>query len=176
MEPVAPKHVRYIKLGPGGRWANEAFEQGELPVGYPTVPHEPCQAGDWDQVSRCLIETDGLSPGKARDGARGIRDFYTVGADCLWVTFAHSRLWRAFAEPEVRYLSPETEGGHNRTRRTVDGWHKTDIRGKPLRAAWPSSRVGAGGISCRRQALARPTSEIPNSLASWVTGFPHTRS
>ena len=66
-------------------------------------------------------------------GAREIRDFYTLGSDCLWVTFADGHLWWAFADPEVMWLGTDDEARGARMRKTLDRWHKTDITGKPLR-------------------------------------------
>ena len=130
MDPIEPKDVRYIKLGSGGRWAQKAFELGEIPFGYPSVPHELCVKRDWDGVVEQLI-ADGRNLAKAKDGLREIRDFYTLGSECLWITIADSHLWWAFAEPEVTWLGdPEDRG--NRVRKTRDGWHKVDINGSPL--------------------------------------------
>lgn len=40
---------------------------------------------------------------------REVKDFYTLGSDCLWITFADGSLWWAFAWPEVTMLE-RTEG------------------------------------------------------------------
>ncbi len=143
MNPINPKEIRYIKLGGGGSWAQPAFERGELHFGYRTVSHDLCLRGvqgDWDPVTRFLTEA-GRSLGKARDGVREIRDFYTLGSDCLWITFAEGHLWWAFAEPEVTWLGMEEDGQGTRMRKTVDGWHKVNIRGEPLRIDDLSTRL-----------------------------------
>ena len=112
MNPINPEEFRYIKLGRGGSWAQPAFERGELHFGYRTVSHDLCLRGvqgDWEAVTRFLTEA-GRSLGKARDGVREIRDFYTLGSDCLWITFAEGHLWWAFAEPEVTWLGMAEDG------------------------------------------------------------------
>ena len=81
MNSINPNEVRYIKLGAGGGWARSCLDRGEAHFGYATVPHERCLAGDWEGVVRVLVKVEGRSLGKARDGAREIRDFYTLGAD-----------------------------------------------------------------------------------------------
>ena len=96
------------------------------------VPHGPCASGDWDGVVEILIREAGRSRAKAKDGVREIRDFYTLGSDCLWITFAESRLWWCLAEPEVIWLGPEEEGCGPRMRRTIDGWHNTSATGDEL--------------------------------------------
>jgi hypothetical protein len=132
MTPIESTEIRYIKLGAGGRWAERGLEQGEMPFGYPSVPHDICLNEDWDAVVRILI-AEGRSPGKAKDGAREIHDFYTLGSNCLWVTFADRHLYWAFAEPEVIWLGTDDEARGARMRKVRDGWRKTDISGKPLR-------------------------------------------
>lgn len=132
MKPISPAEFRYIKLGRGGNWANPSFARGELHFGYRTVPHELCMRGDWDAAVEIFTE-EGRNLGKARDAVREIRDFYTLGSDCLWITFADGHLCWAFADPEVTWLGIEEDGQGARMRRTIDGWHKDSIIGNPLR-------------------------------------------
>ena len=132
MIPITPTDIRYIKLGPGGRWVQRSLSQGELHFGYAKVPHDLCQGGNWDAVTETLIDA-GRKPSKAKDGLREICEFHTLGSDCLWVTFADGYLWWAFAEPEVIWLGDEDDAQGARMRKTVGGWRKTDIAGKPLR-------------------------------------------
>ena len=100
MPPVAPTHVRYIKLGSGGAFARSSLDGGELQLGYHDVAHDLCAAGDWDGVLAYFSKIR-KTAGKARDSLREVHDFYGLGADCLWITFADGFLWWAFAEPEV---------------------------------------------------------------------------
>ena len=109
MAAIAPGEVRYIKLGAGGRWATLSFEKGEMHFSHASVPHALCVEGDWEKVTRFLVDSDGRSLGKARDATREIREFYTLDTDCLWITFADSHLWWAFADPEVIWLGSSTE-------------------------------------------------------------------
>ena len=92
MTPIDPTDIRYVKLGSGGRWARRGLAHGEVHFGYRTVPHDLCVREDWGAVAQVLMD-GGRSAGKAADGVREIRDFYTLGADCLWVTFADGHLW-----------------------------------------------------------------------------------
>jgi hypothetical protein len=141
MGRIEPKGIRYIKLGAGGCWAARCFEQAEIAFGYPLVPHEPCVNADWDAVTRHLIETEGRRRRDASDAVREIRDFYTLGADCLWITFADGHLWWAFAEPAVTWCGPSGEAIAARVRKTVDGWRKASVTGQPLRLDGLSSRL-----------------------------------
>ena len=149
-EKIAPKEVRYIKLGQAGRWADISLGTGELHFGYRTIQHELCLRGDWDGVIAALMR-EGRSLSKARDGMREVRDFYTLGADCLWITFADRHLWWAFAEPEVTWLDLEEEGQGARKRRTINGWHKCDAAGCPLSFESLSTRLTQ--VSSYRQTI-----------------------
>lgn len=140
MQPVAPREIRYIKLGPGNAWAKAALERGELSFGYSNVPHEPCLAGDWEAVVG-ILRTQGRTRQKARDQMRAVHAFYTLGADCLWITFALGHLWWAFAEPEVIWFGTDGSDHGARRRRVVGTWCNTDIAGSPLTFDGLSSRL-----------------------------------
>lgn len=140
MTPIAPTEIRYIKLGAGGSWAAECLARGEIAFGYPLMPHDLCLSGDWDAVARQLIETDGRGRGAASDAVREIREFYTLGPDCLWITFADRHLWWAFAEPEVIWRHA-ADNGATRVRKVIGTWRKTSLDGTPLRLDNLSSRL-----------------------------------
>ena len=140
MQSIRPTQIRYIKLGAGGTFARASLERGEIQFGYNEVPHNLCVAGDWNSVL-ALLQTVRRSTGKARDSMREVKDFYTLDSDCLWITFADGFLWWAFAWPEVTMLE-RTEGPYaSRTRKTIDGWRNTNIRGEPLRASDLTTRL-----------------------------------
>lgn len=132
MDPIAPVTVRYIKLGAGGSFSRSSLEQGELQLGYHEVPHDLCAAGDWNGV---LGYFAGIrkTAGKAKDSTREVQDFYTLGSNCLWITFADGFLWWGFAEPEVTWLGTQDNQSASRVRKMTGGWHNTDIHGQPLR-------------------------------------------
>ncbi len=140
MEPVTPDDIRYIKLGRGGRWAQRGLAHGEVHFGYRMVPHEMCLDEDWEAVAGLLVER-GRNPAKAKDGVREIRDFYTLGADCLWITFADGHLWWTFADTEVIWLGTDDDARGARMRKAIDGWRKEDITGVPLRIDDLSTRL-----------------------------------
>ena len=152
MAPIDPTEIRYIKLGSGGRWAQNGLAQGEVHFGYPMVPHDLCLNRNWDAVAKLLID-HGRSAGKAKDGVREIRDFYTLGSDCLWVTFADGHLWWTFADPEVNWLGTDDDGRGARMRKAIGGWQKIDIAGKPLAIDGLSTRLTQ--IAAYRQTICR---------------------
>jgi hypothetical protein len=124
--------VRYIKLGKGGVWES-ALDRGELPFGYAAATHELALEGNLETMKQLFIK-QGRSPQAAARDAREVADFYQLGADCLWITFARDHLWWAFADPEVipNTGNPVLTPGE-RVRKTIDGGHKTDVNGVPLR-------------------------------------------
>ncbi len=152
MNTIDPKDIRYIKLGAGGKWVQVSIDRSEIHFSHRTVPHELCRRGDWDSVVECLV-TGGRSPAKAKDAAREIRDFYTLGPDCLWITFADGHLWWAFAETEVVWLGSEEDGRGARMRKTVDGWRKANIKGEPLRTDHLSTKLTQ--VAAYRQTICR---------------------
>ena len=74
MNTFPPKHIRYIKLGSGGHWAQHSLANSEMHFGFETVPDDLCKRGDWDAVAN-LLQAEGRIKGKARDNTREIRDF-----------------------------------------------------------------------------------------------------
>lgn len=131
--------VRYIKLGRGGRW-DVALDRGELHFGYKRATHELALAGNFEALKQYLIEL-GKEPKVASRDAREVLDFYQLGSDCLWITFARDHLWWTFAAPEVTWVGGDglTEG--ERKRETIGGWRNTDINGVPLRTNALSTRL-----------------------------------
>lgn len=123
--------LRYIKLGPGGAWANQALEQGKVLLGFREVEHETCDVGDWSAVG-AQLEAAGRTPSGASQGVRELRDFYELDANCLWITFANGHLYWAFAEAEITPLGSDGTDGPRRVRNTLGGWQRQDVTGAPL--------------------------------------------
>lgn len=136
---ITPKQIRYIKLGDGGRWAEESLRDGTLSFGYHSISHDICEQKDWDKVWGLLSMRK--SKGAQTAGVTEVRTFYEAGEDCLWITFADGHLWWSFARPKVHWIGGADQTRPSRNRRTVDGWHKTDVAGKPLRIADLSSKL-----------------------------------
>jgi hypothetical protein len=137
---IVAKEVRYIKLGRGGCWEDLALAQRELHFGYGRAGHELALEGDGDKIKEHLVSLGRDVQAAVRD-AREVLDFYELGADCLWVTFAKDYLWWAFAEPEVTWCGGDGKAQGERTRKTIGGWCNTDINGVPLRMESLSTRL-----------------------------------
>ena len=131
---ISAKSARYIKLGPKGSWEQKSLKEGILLFGYQSVPHELGISGDLEQLAD-FFEKQGHSKGTAKRHAIQVLDFYTLGEDTLWITFADGFLWWCFAEPKVEPLglddkTADREG--SKLRRTVNGWHNCSVAGRPL--------------------------------------------
>ena len=96
------------------------------------MPHEIAVSADKDAIKQHRIGT-GRDPQSAADDAREIVDFYTLGPDCLWVTFARDHLWWTFAQPEVSWTGGDGKATGQRTRKCIGGWKNTDVNGVPIR-------------------------------------------
>jgi hypothetical protein len=131
MQELSPANVRYIKLGEGGRWEEAALQGGELHLGHSRVPHDLALAGNRDAIIRHLTGI-GRAAQAATEDAREVLDFYQLGSDCLWITFARDRLWWAFAEPSVEWRGGDGERAGQRVRKTLNGWQSADVMGHVL--------------------------------------------
>lgn len=127
----APREVRYIKLGPGGRWARQAVQDGVIPFGYREVDHVACSNGDWETV-RGQLAAMGRTPFGIGQGLREIRDFYELPEDTLWVTVADGHLWWAFAAADVQATTGDVFDGPARTRQAIGGWRRVSLTGEAL--------------------------------------------
>jgi hypothetical protein len=127
-----PREIRYIKLGRGNRWAEYAFANDVLPIGYPGLAHSLCVEGRWDEVSDQLSAI-GREKRGANQGTREIREFYELGPDTLWVTIAHGHLYWTFADLPVEMVD---FGGDvdqpARVRRCTSRWRREDLNGAAL--------------------------------------------
>ena len=123
--------VRYIKLGSGGRWAATALSEGTLEWGSEIDPGELASTHDWNGARQHYLE-QGTPPSTTTAYTRELRDFFTLGAETLWITFARDQLWWAFAEPEVEHRGAATADHASFFRRTIGPWRSTNILGEPL--------------------------------------------
>lgn len=138
--PIAPETVRYIKLGPGGAFVRDSLQRGELRLGYHEIPHDLCARGDWQSVL-ALLRSLRRNAGKAKDSIREVQDFYTLGVDCLWITFADGLLWWGFAESEVVVLNNSSPPAASRARKIIGGWKSMARDGTPLRMSDLTTRL-----------------------------------
>ena len=150
MVRIEPKEVRYIKLGASGAWEDACFHENRIYWGDSHEPHALALQGGWASVHQIHIEL-GYSKSVATGYVRQMRNYYTLGSDCLWITFARRHLWWAFAEPRVflqTSLKPDSPSSY---RKTIGGWRNTDIEGKLL--AMDDLSSGLTQVAAYRQTI-----------------------
>lgn len=135
MNKIFAEKVLYIKLGKGGEYEKECIEEkSTIKLGYHGESHELCIQGKWDVLNNGMIKNHKeWSQNTATFHLNQIKMFYEEPKTTMWITFYNHKLWYCFAEEEIIYLEKEsTDRGAPKERRTVDGWHDVDVKGKHL--------------------------------------------
>jgi hypothetical protein len=138
MVAFTPREVRYIKLGKKDAWVS-ALDGATLEIAHSIIPHELCLRRAWDEIATRFAAA-GFSKTKTAF-TRELRDFYMLGPEYLWITFARGYLWWAFAEPEVIWLGGDGSRHGFRQRKVIGAWSNADLNGRPLRFNELSSRL-----------------------------------
>jgi len=154
-DPIAPAAVRYIKLGPANAWFESSRGHQRLEFGHPDVSDRLARSGDRTGIASVYTRL-GKTQSKASDYAREVSEFYSLGADCLWVTFAEGSLWWGFAKPAVHMLQP-TSGAATRYRELLFPWRNRDVCGNLLSVATLITRLTT--VAAYRQTLCAVKSE-----------------
>jgi hypothetical protein len=136
---IAAKTARFIKLDNKSQEIS-TLDFGNIRLGAEAVTDELAKEGDVGKIEQYLAQ-QGYSPQPAADGAKEAKDFYSLGADCLWVTFARDHLWWTFADPEVIWMMRDFVLTDERIRKSIGGWRNTDVSGVPLRVGRLSERI-----------------------------------
>lgn len=137
---IAPAAVRYIKLGAGGAWEAASLDSGRIDWGNEQDPHASAEARDWAGAKQAYLDQN-LTSATATGHLRELKDFYTLGSDCLWITFARGHLWWCFAEPEVSRTSGTGAAQGASYRKVRGAWRNADVRGQPLTIDGLSSKL-----------------------------------
>jgi hypothetical protein len=135
---ITAKTARYIELD------NKGFEVGaleleEIRFDCLDMPDELAEEGDVRKMMQHLVRLGYEHEAAARE-AKKAQDFYGLGSDCLWVTFANDHLWWTFAKPRVHWVSNDA-GPIERIRRSIGGWKNKDLNGAPLLSKCLSERI-----------------------------------
>lgn len=128
MKTINPSNAYYIKLGSGGEYEQSCVKEDHtVRLGYNNVPFDFCIKGQWEEVRPYVAYSETTDQGAITRHINQIRAFYESDETVLWVTFFDNHLWWCFAKAEFKRI-PDI----GTIRPTVDGWHNTDIKGKPL--------------------------------------------
>lgn len=127
--------ARYIKLGQGGCWNDVSLDNSEIHFGYGTTSHQIASKGNFEAIREEQLKFRNVAASATSD-AREIFEFYTLGEDCIWITFARSHLWWTFAGSEIVWLGGDKNGAdlpaHGQRKRKCQPWSKVDVEGAPL--------------------------------------------
>ena len=159
-KPITAARALYIKLGAGNCWAQTAFDSNRLLLGFDDIPHQmalsAANTGDFRPIKNFYEKKGTVTPGTATRHSNEIREFYTAGADVLWITFFNGRMWWCFADTEVTATpdaNSQTTSSRHRKTTGGRGWTNKDINGQPLLIdALPgslTSTAGFRGTICR---------------------------
>ncbi|MBX3521587.1 MAG: hypothetical protein KF807_00115 [Xanthobacteraceae bacterium] len=155
MKPIKPTDVRYIKLGKGGSWAHDCFENSRVDFGHRAISHELGLKGSREEIIAFLV-AQGRDKTTAANHAREVLEFYRQPETCLWITFADEHLYWTFANPEVTWVGGDGTDHGQRFRKCVGGWSNKDINGRPILSRELSSKLtqvaGHRGTVCSSKA------------------------
>lgn len=129
--PLKVGAVRYIKLGPGRKWAEDAIRRGIIPLDFRGIGHDACASGDWDEVRRQLIAI-GRKERVLKDDERELKEFYCLAEDTLWFTIANGYVWWTFAQEKVLAGDRDDISAPARFRPVQTAWRNTSLTGSLL--------------------------------------------
>lgn len=125
-EPIARGY--YIKLGAGGKWAEESITRGLMRIGWSRVPLADIHRRDWESVREHIAEEHENKGTITNDTAR-LKDIALSTSEDVWITFHASRLWWC------RLLDGEIEEDEtSKFRRVAGAWKDRDTDGRLLLA------------------------------------------
>lgn len=124
VKKISPSDVKYIKLGPGGKWEAECIDTGIIKFGYHETPNQLCIDGKWAEVHEIWKIIRGSKTGTATSDLNQIKVFYTAQEDTVFITFYGGFLYWCRPTGDVTVLQDGS-----RIRQTIDGWHNRSING-----------------------------------------------
>lgn len=139
-ERIQPQTVRYIKLGRNGRWETQSLDEGRIYWSISADPLEEAAAGDWAAAER-RYRADITTPSVATSYLRELREFFTLPADTLWITFARGQMWWCFSGPAELVGGELTEEDAAAFRPTIGPWRNHDRFGRVLDQASLSTKL-----------------------------------
>lgn len=175
---IAPKSVRYIKLGEGGVWEKQCIEQGLLRFGTDSGNPETLQwasEGSWNEIAASWRTVK--SQGTATRFTNETQLYFEAGPEDLWITFVGERFYWGFLEPGV---PTPIEADLSSVRKLRDGWRCVDRDSKPLlKSNLPGSITSLAayrGTSCSVKAAAHVVHRINAELSEEVRRAESVRS
>jgi hypothetical protein len=143
---ITAKAARHLRFE-GNSFMDGARRLGEIRLACPLADHDVAVEGDLDKIRQNLVRL-GHSPATATREAQSVKDFYSLGDDCLWLTLANDHLWWTFAKPDVIWVSNGFVPTGERVRKSIGGWSNADLDGVPLRLSNIGIAIGDLNWDC----------------------------
>ena len=138
INPWDAQIIRYIKLGEGGKWAGECFEEGRIRLGFSSGLqniYDYANNGRWNDVRQYWQER-GLKPGVVTSYTNQMQEFFEDDGSTLWVTIENGCIYYGFSDGGL--ITPslgETLRDDSSSFRSMseNGWSNLDKDGNLLR-------------------------------------------
>lgn len=144
--PIELKNAYYIKLGAGGRWADDSITNGLLRIGWSGIPLPDIHEKRWERIRERLAE-EHSNKGTVTSDLGRLQDIAASTPEDIWITFHKSYLWWARLDSGLI-----EEDSISKFRRVQDSWRNTDQHGQPLLANQIPGRIsqlqGFRGTAC----------------------------
>jgi hypothetical protein len=127
-----PTSVRYVKNGRRSRWWQASRANGQIHLGWKSIPGELLLSADFAAIEQMLRAQYGVRPGATQD-FNALRDLLNTPSQHLWVTFEDGFLWWCTVRDGIT-VNPNgetAEEGHFWLQ-CDHRWSKTSVSGKPL--------------------------------------------
>jgi hypothetical protein len=92
MSDKLPTSVRYVKNGRSGQWWRAAKANGQVHLGWNTVPGELLVNPDFPEIERILRKVNGPRQGVTQD-FNALRDLLDGPSQHVWMTFEDGCMW-----------------------------------------------------------------------------------
>jgi len=92
MSDKVPTSVRYVKNGRRGQWWHAAKANGQVHLGWKTVPAEFLLSPNFPEIERILRDVNGPRQGVTQD-FNALRDLLDGPSKHVWMTFEDGCMW-----------------------------------------------------------------------------------
>lgn len=87
-----PNSVRYVKNGPGGQWWKAAKANGQIHLGWRSVPHTLLRTGNMGPIEKIIRAEFGKKHGATQD-FKALQTLLLNPSQHLWITFQEGCMW-----------------------------------------------------------------------------------